>query len=460
MIPLARADATSDASIPKRWLITLFVLIALGVRLSFIFAEQPWNPSVLETRVLQQDAYWYDAQAVTIAESGSFAQFDDDTHVYIKCPGYQVFVAIFYAIFGHSIWVVLLVQALIGAAILFIVYEMARQLTPLRSAKYIAAFLYSICFLSAYFSSKLLTETLFTLLFTYAVLLLIRAFTNCRAKHYILAGLLLGIATLVRPVSQYYPIVIGVTLLFQKERLVVRVRNLGLLLLVFLVVISTWQMRNYSKYGYYSLTNHGIDVWRMQAAVLKSSIEHIPLKQAQDELIGNALVEVNNPFKRADISKKIGLDYIKLHIPQMTTRFCSSTLRRTLGTGSEGIYSSFFSGKDAAESQDAPMGVAQKIHGYMHGERGMIILRVFMGLIILVELFFSTVAIVIMIAKRQLMLAFFLACTLFYFLAIPGLMATVRFKVPVLPILIVLSAIGMSNFIQLLRSRQDAHFPR
>jgi 4-amino-4-deoxy-L-arabinose transferase-like glycosyltransferase len=366
-----------------------------------------------------------------------------------------MFIAIFYSIFGRTIWIVLIAQVFISAVTVLVVYGIVRQLTPLLSAKYIAAILYSICLLSAYYSTKLLTETLFTFLFSCVFLVLIIAFKKGTPINFMLAAVLLGLATLVRPISLYYPIVIGATLMFQKERFCVRVRNFGLFLIIFLAIISTWQMRNYRAYGYYSLTNQpGDDMWRMQASILKASIDDISQKQAQDELIGNALAGVENPFERANISKKIGIDYIKMHMRQWARQNINSTLHRILGTGSKNIYDSLFGGNDVSRAQESAKEVERHIQRYGHEDMKYVILNIYLRIIIIIELLFAMIACVILIVKKQMMYFVFFGCTLIYFIATPGLMVTARYKVPIMPMLIVLSAVGISYIIQMVRGKQ------
>ncbi len=75
--------------------LVLIVLIALAIRLVFFAAVRPWADEILQRAILVLDATGYHRLAVGILESRSF-----DTFGAFRTPGYPVFVAGVYSLFG------------------------------------------------------------------------------------------------------------------------------------------------------------------------------------------------------------------------------------------------------------------------------------------------------------------------------------------------------------------------
>ena len=112
-------------------------------------------------------------------------------------PGYPLFMAAVYALFGPSLPAVKAVQAVLGAVSAVLVFGVARELFDRRVA-FVAGLLAAFHAMLVFYGGTLMTVNLKVPLVLGLVWALIRAFRHPGAARFALAGLLLGLATLVQ----------------------------------------------------------------------------------------------------------------------------------------------------------------------------------------------------------------------------------------------------------------------
>jgi 4-amino-4-deoxy-L-arabinose transferase-like glycosyltransferase len=127
---------------------------------------------------------------------------------------------------------VCVIQALLGGMVAWLVYSMALSALGLKVAV-IAGVGMALAPMSAFFVLVFLTETLFTFLLTSCLWLWSR-------QQGLLAGLLLGAATLTRPISLFLVLLIGIAGLAIKFNRALHLR----LALGAVLVIAPWTVRN------------------------------------------------------------------------------------------------------------------------------------------------------------------------------------------------------------------------
>jgi 4-amino-4-deoxy-L-arabinose transferase-like glycosyltransferase len=179
-------------------------LLAFVLRVAFILA-MPQAP-------IGGDAAEYDAIAMNLAAGHGFG-IVPDVPTPIRAPFYPMFLALLYAVFGHSYLIVLLMQAALGAVTCAAVYGVARPVwgTSIARGAALATALYPA--LIAY-CGYVLSETLFTLLFVLSTLLLIKMlYENGRVLNAIAGGVLMGLATLTRPATMLFPAFLAAALI-------------------------------------------------------------------------------------------------------------------------------------------------------------------------------------------------------------------------------------------------------
>src|SRR5262245_10712071 len=177
-----------------RWL-TLIAAVAVLHALFFIYYQRPvWDTT-------WEDQVGYQRLGHVFATTGTFTRYPDARPFVpetIRTPGYPVFVAATYRLFGESHTAVAVAQALLFAALTLVVYGITTRIASERVGLAAAGFT-AIFPPIPYYGALVLTEVLCTLLVTLAMWAAIRAIQTSRARDYIVSGVLLGCATLVRP---------------------------------------------------------------------------------------------------------------------------------------------------------------------------------------------------------------------------------------------------------------------
>jgi 4-amino-4-deoxy-L-arabinose transferase-like glycosyltransferase len=220
----------------KVLLLGLFV-VALSIRL--LIGLTSLNPELVA------DARTYDELAVSILQGQGLALGAYPTSIYM--PLYPIFLASIYFLGGHNYFWVVILQAIISALMCVSIYSLAKRLFNERIAWLSGIFL---CFnLALIFApGSILSETLYSFLLLTAVLFLIKFVQDYKIRDILLAAALFGLATLTRPLIFLFPFLICIYLikmLTRKFRLKVAVKTISLFMLVFLLPVGIWTMRNY-----------------------------------------------------------------------------------------------------------------------------------------------------------------------------------------------------------------------
>ena len=198
----------------------------------------------------------YLSTATSLVEEGRFAQ--NGVAEIRRTPGYPLLLAVG-VLAGRPEAVTITLQILIGMLSVYGVYALARRLLTFgrpwdsRVAS-LAALLYALDPLSVFYSSVLLSETLFTALFIGHLYGMIR-YLETRSPHFVgMAALFAAAATYVRPVAYFLPLVEAGLLLgyavFGERRLTGRVVPVVLLVVISMTPIALWQARNFVQTGY------------------------------------------------------------------------------------------------------------------------------------------------------------------------------------------------------------------
>jgi 4-amino-4-deoxy-L-arabinose transferase-like glycosyltransferase len=233
-----------NADSKKRWFAyALLLLVALGFRLFIALRLANDEPddgrvySQIARDVLEQHVYSIESQAPFTA-------------TLIRLPGYPLFIAAIYSIFGHgNNTAVRLVQALLDtitcALIAWVAFEWWRK----HRASLIALALAAVCPFTAIYVATILTEVPTNFLAVAMVLTATFAFKSILRKRaitwWIVTGLIAGVAVLFRPDSGLFAAAIGLTLMLSCLR---RFREATLYAAVFSVafclVLVPWTIRN------------------------------------------------------------------------------------------------------------------------------------------------------------------------------------------------------------------------
>ncbi len=225
----------------EKRIVFLLLLLALAVQLAFALA--------LADAPLNADEAEYAAAARRLAGGLGLTAPDGQLYVHRHPPGYVAFAAaIFYA--GGDVLAVRLAQGVLAVLTLALAYAIARAEFGPRTA--VVALLAGALYLpAAYYSTKILTETLFTLALVLGVYLLARGTRGGpRYRWLAMAGLAFGGAALVRSVA--FPVALALALLLALGRdgsRRARVAAAATFVCGLLVALAPWSGYVYARTG-------------------------------------------------------------------------------------------------------------------------------------------------------------------------------------------------------------------
>jgi 4-amino-4-deoxy-L-arabinose transferase-like glycosyltransferase len=389
------------------------------VRLAYFVHARPWDDRVAATAIVVGDATEYNGVAQNILRDFNFASTFE-----WRCPGYPTFLAAIYYLFGTKPWLVVLLQLFLNIASVALVYGIGEALTG-PGVGLLGAFLYSIDYFTLDNIVTHLPDTLMVFMLLAAVWTLLLAMRRDRAMLYMVSGLILGLAILVKPILQYFPAAAVLFLLVfscagWKRRL-----SMAAVFLLFLALpVAPWLGRNFIRYDHaalsaqpwYSMLYYNVALTEVSRT--GRSYEEIKA-QFQDQARRAGAEQVENPFDQAAIYQKISLRYIR----QYPLLFA-----RENGKGMVRMFASTNLGKVGL----VPLALAAIL--------GVLYLFAFAG------------AWRLTLEKNFIALSL-LTGALLYFTLLTGVIGGARYRLPLVPFYSLLSAVGLIGIASSLRRR-------
>ncbi|MDO8592366.1 MAG: glycosyltransferase family 4 protein [bacterium] len=236
----------------------IIFLIALILRLAFagiVYGQSDFNYSRFLGK-LKADS-WHDiARNLVNNKIYSDNQISPDS---VRTPGYPAMIAVSLYIFD-SVWPFLIFQVIIGSLLPLLGRKISLEITRNNKISNPVALILAIEPMGIWLSIMLMTETIFTLFFLLFALFFLkfikinqepeaRVYDNF--SHIVLAGLFLGLATLIRPTTFYFPIILIIGWIiywyFIKHKLLLK--YLFAFLTIFSIAVAPWLYRNYKVFG-------------------------------------------------------------------------------------------------------------------------------------------------------------------------------------------------------------------
>ncbi|HUU21789.1 MAG TPA: glycosyltransferase family 39 protein [Phycisphaerae bacterium] len=279
--------------------------------------------------VLTPDSETYWRLGRSLIERGEFAR--DDRPEIFRTPGYPAFLAIAQlADRGDSLdvsppgWrLALTIQILLDLMLVLVVYLLGRFLVSHR-AGLVAAALQAVSPLVLGASCRILSDSLYALLFTVAVLLIVGYLRTGRAWPLISSAGVLGVACYFRPVGLAMAALFAVFVLLRPRRLARAAVFVG----VFAAVLLPWTVRNAVRADYFGFSSFASDsMYYFAAAEVVARKEGIDGEAARakmrwedyerNEVAQRATVGAAARYRRRRAMEIILADpgtYVKLHL--------------------------------------------------------------------------------------------------------------------------------------------------
>lgn len=183
-----------------------------------------------------------------------------------KEPGYSLFILLVKLLPHGSINLVVAIQILLDPLIAVLVYLIGLEIFNEKISR-LSSLLVALIPIYGEIAFFIMPELIFTLLFSCAILCLIRALKLRFWCWFIASGVLLGISSLFRnavmPLFLIYPVII----LFINRGNIRRglILRLAVFVLFFLSVTVPWMMRNQQRLGLFSISRRGGELFSHQA---------------------------------------------------------------------------------------------------------------------------------------------------------------------------------------------------
>ena len=238
---------------PSKPLVFTTVLFILILAVAFVVrAVYLWQVrQAPEFSLLVGDAVTYDAWAGRIADGDWLGK-----GVFYQAPLYPYFLGILYALFGRDLWVVRLIQAAIGAGSCLLLARAGRSFFSRTSTGLLAGALLAI-YPTAIFFDGSIQKSVLDLFFVCALLAVLGKISErSQRRWWLAAGLLLGLLALTRENALLFlPIVLAwLFVTWRGELWKTRLKWAGLFLLGLAAVLLPVGFRNLAVGGEFHLT--------------------------------------------------------------------------------------------------------------------------------------------------------------------------------------------------------------
>ncbi len=288
------------------------LLLALTLRLA-LWAQPLHQPANDEVEYIQVA---YDLLA------GKGWQFYDSYH-WLRAPLYSLFLAASLRLFNGDLYLAALPNIALSVVLVALVYALTGELgrqsdgaPGARTAPLVAALIAALLFTFAAFASLYMSEMLFSVLFSAALLLLLR-WRRQMHRHDapdplhayglpIAVGALLGLAILTRSLPLLFLPVLTVWMVYAAGGSGWRPRRAALggaaaVLLFAGLTIAPWTLRNCRAYGSCILVETGLsyNLWAFSEP------------REDDATIFATLENISNPAERADVATRRGLERLR-----------------------------------------------------------------------------------------------------------------------------------------------------
>ncbi len=424
------------------------VVVALALRLLFFWVAYTHNQGFF----VQPDTPSYVVPALNMLKHHSFSEgiYPDIRPEIVRTPGYPLFLAAVFFLFGTRIAYILIVQIVISLLIVFMVYKIA-SLIGEEDAGFWASLIAALNPSLIISANKILTGTL------YAVLLLLGLYFVIVFVHrkgsfpLLLFGfLVLSLAAFVRPIGMYLGIVLAVVLFFWMLKVKFGFKRsilyVASMLLIFLLPIFFWSYRNYTLTGFRGFS--AIQPWNLlnfeaasALALRNGSVRREEAKRLMNEVLrksrGKSFGEVYNVMQ-GEAMKVILANKWYFTIMQLKgiAAVWASTRAGDLfvAMGGFGMYPDF--GKYFYN-----MGIREFISFMWKNYKEILLLHFVMLVFYLIEYLFSLFGLV---SRKWSISVVVIVLTIVYLSLLSGGSAgTARFKIQIEPLISVLAGVGI-----------------
>lgn len=428
--------------------IIIFVLAVL-VRIFLLSINLDAHGGNFEETIHGADGYFEVSQNLY---KGNGFSMDGVSPSPIHVPLYPFFLSLSLFLFGNYIFAVVL-QIIIGSLIPILALNLSSKIINSRAISLFVGFFVALEPNFILFSFIFFTETLFIFFFLLALLVFIRYLEKAQINLLILFTVLLGVASLIKTVVQFYPLfLLPVMWLFLRKRLgwKILVVHSIVFITLFALILSPWIYRNYKEFGTPGMTiMPSLNLYVTLAPSVLAIEQGVGFEEARTRFINDRNIDVSRlNFDTAPefneeafgILKKYPISFAKVVAINVFTFFTHDRILTVLGNA--GIEpKETLSGPAILMLFDSPVKFFKTVSTYIASPFVLVlIMRIFW---ILTTILFI-VGIILLGLKRKMTapIVFALVTVLYFASTTPsnGLTVNGRFRMPVIPIILTIAA--------------------
>ena len=235
------------AFIRQNRLAAIFIVVFL-IQAALLLAATPEITKSFSKTYGHGFADGYNKLALNLAEGNGYRFYPDTAETLMREPGYPLFLAAVFKIFGYSLLAARFANLVLAFGIAWLIVQLARRVSSNDVAILSAPLLFLFHPGTVVAVARGSVEILFILLVMIFMVALYRALESGDRKHYLLAGGVLGICVLVRGTVLLFPVFLAAYALFvyggNRQRWKT-IANIGVLTLAMVIVMMPWIVRNY-----------------------------------------------------------------------------------------------------------------------------------------------------------------------------------------------------------------------
>ncbi len=249
-----------------------------------------------------------------LVENGNFAR--GDLPEITRTPGYPIFL-IPGVLSGSPDIVTCILQIMVSCLTVYLLFKVALLIFDSRRVALLCAMLYAFEPLSVLFSNKLLTETLFACIVMLFLYYLTLFFKKQRIRHLLTSAVILSASVYVRPVSYFLPLAVGGVIILsaipRKNRDIKLLKYAGGFILLSIMLIGAWQIRNSVKTGYSGFSAiSDINLYYYLGASVLAAEEGVSYYGKQRQMgYANAEIYFNQHPEQRDWSRGERFEYMR-----------------------------------------------------------------------------------------------------------------------------------------------------
>ncbi|MBI2967557.1 MAG: glycosyltransferase family 39 protein [Bacteroidetes bacterium] len=409
------------------------------------------------------DSYQYINLAGNILHHASFSQSEQPPLIQdpYRTPLYPLFLAVIYPA-GSEIAVVIL-QILLSAGTVLLVCRITLLFIENKIAATLAGIFYALDIPTLVFNNQIMTETLFTFLLmlsVYFFLKFINDDSGAKSKTLFLSGFFLGLSILCRPIAIFLPLILILVLagtIFRKK-VNAPVRNFVYPVVAFtgplLLTVLLWYIRNYLVFGnlFFSLIGP-VNMCNFHGAAVYARVNNMEFYAAREkfwkELEEDAPVRISEDVTVytkyiAGKSLKLMAGHPVTAIRNQVTGMLHLLFKPLRGDIDRQL--GFVKGFTTITPLESDSGA--DIFSALPSKSGKITqLLVFYQFFWMIIVYCGTLLSMVVLFRRKnyLVLALVFGIIVYFTLVTTPPLTYARFRVPLIPLLAILGAIGLTS---------------